>query len=413
MSRISHRLGSIAESATMAISNRAKIMRTEGRDVISFGAGEPDFPTPDHIVEAAVEACRDPKNHKYTANAGLPELREALVTFTARDSGVEVDPSQILVTNGGKQAVFQSFAALLNPGDEAIVPAPYWVTYPEAIKLAGGVPVPVSTDASSGFKVTVDQLEEATNDRTKLVVFVSPSNPTGAVYTADETAAIARWAGERGIWVVTDEIYQHLVYGDARFTSIAGASELEDRWVIISGVAKSFAMTGWRVGWMVGPRDVIKAAANHQSHLSSNVANVSQRAALAAVTGPMDEVWRMPRGVRPQAADDDTTAQRDPRCVLRRAARSVLLLPRLHRSSRSIRSHVDDRSGCRHPRERRGRLGARRGVRRPRIRPPQLCPLRRATHRGPPPPPHLLHLTLALQPWVAVKTYRAESPRLV
>ena len=293
MSRISHRLASIAESATMAISNRAKIMRTEGRDVISFGAGEPDFPTPDHIVEAAVEACRDPKNHKYTANAGLPELREALVTVTARDSGVEVDPSQILVTNGGKQAVFQSFAALLNPGDEAIVPAPYWVTYPEAIKLAGGVPVPVSTDASSGFKVTVDQLEEATNDRTKLVVFVSPSNPTGAVYSAEETAAIARWAGERGIWVVTDEIYQHLVYGDAEFTSIAGTSELEDRWVIISGVAKSFAMTGWRVGWMVGPRDVVKAAANHQSHLSSNVANVSQRAALAAVTGPMDEVWRM------------------------------------------------------------------------------------------------------------------------
>lgn len=293
MSRISHRLASIAESATMAISNRAKIMGSEGRDVISYGAGEPDFATPDHIVDAAVEACRDPRNHKYSANAGLPELREAIADVTARDSGVQVDPGRVLVTNGGKQAVFQSFAALLNPGDEAIVPAPYWVTYPEAIKLAGGVPVPIPTDASAGFKVTVEQLEAATSDRTKLLVFVSPSNPTGAVYSPAETAAIGKWAGERGIWVVTDEIYQHLVYGDAAFTSITGVPELEDRWIIISGVAKTFAMTGWRVGWMVGPSDVIRAAANHQSHLSSNVANVSQRAALAAVTGPMDEVWKM------------------------------------------------------------------------------------------------------------------------
>ena len=293
MSRISHRLASIAESATMAISNRAKIMSSEGRDVISYGAGEPDFATPAHIVDAAVEACRDPKNHKYSANAGLPELREAIADVTARDSGVQVDPGRVLVTNGGKQAVFQSFAALLNPGDEAIVPAPYWVTYPEAIKLAGGVPVPIPTDASAGFKVTVEQLEAATSDRTKLLVFVSPSNPTGAVYSPAETAEIGEWAGERGIWVVTDEIYQHLVYGDAAFTSITAAPELEDRWIIISGVAKTFAMTGWRVGWMVGPSDVIRAAANHQSHLSSNVANVSQRAALAAVTGPMDEVWKM------------------------------------------------------------------------------------------------------------------------
>jgi aspartate/methionine/tyrosine aminotransferase len=293
MARVSQRLGSIAESATMAISNRAKIMRTEGRDVISFGAGEPDFPTPDHIVEAAAAAVRDPKNHKYSANAGLPELREALVDVTARDSGVTVDPSRILVTNGGKQAVFQSFAALLDPGDEAIVPAPYWVTYPEAIKLAGGVPVPVATDGASGFKATIDQLEAAATDRTKLLVFTSPSNPTGAVYSAEETAAIGQWAGERGIWVVTDEIYQHLVYGDADFTSIAGVPALEDRWVIVNGVAKTFAMTGWRVGWMVGPNDVIKAAANQQSHLTSNVANVSQRAALAAVTGPLDEAWKM------------------------------------------------------------------------------------------------------------------------
>ncbi|MDH3248147.1 MAG: pyridoxal phosphate-dependent aminotransferase [Acidimicrobiia bacterium] len=293
MARVSQRLGSIAESATMAISNRAKVMRTEGRDVVSYGAGEPDFPTPAHIVEAAAAAVRDAKNHKYSANAGLPELREALVGVTARDSGVTVDPSSILITNGGKQAVFQAFAALLDPGDEAIVPAPYWVTYPEAIKLAGGVPVPVETDGAGGFKATVDQLEAAATDRTKMLVFTSPSNPTGAVYSAEETAAIGRWAGERGLWVVTDEIYQHLVYGDAAFSSIAETPALEDRWVIVNGVAKTFAMTGWRVGWMIGPNDVIKAAANHQSHLTSNVANVSQRAALAAVTGPLDEAWKM------------------------------------------------------------------------------------------------------------------------
>lgn len=293
MSRVSQRLGSISESATMAISNRAKVMRTEGRDVISYGAGEPDFPTPDHIVEAAVEAARAPINHKYSANAGLPDLREAIARVTERDSGVAVAPANVLVTNGGKQSVFQSFAALLDPGDEALVPAPYWVTYPEAITLAGGVPVAIPTTGEDGFKVSVEQLDAATTDRTKLLVFVSPSNPTGAVYTRDEVAAIGRWAGERGIWVVTDEIYQHLVYGDAEFSSIASTPELEDRWVIVSGVAKSYAMTGWRVGWMAGPADVIRAAANHQSHLTSNVANVSQRAAIAALNGPMDDVYRM------------------------------------------------------------------------------------------------------------------------
>ena len=277
----------------MAISNRAKIMRTEGRDVISYGAGEPDFPTPPHIVAAAMAAAEDPINHKYSANAGLPELREAIARVTERDSGVAVPAGNVLVTNGGKQAVFQSFAALLDPGDEALVPAPYWVTYPEAIALAGGVPVAISTSGAQGFKVTVDQLEAATTDRTKLLVFVSPSNPTGAVYTPSEVAAIGEWAGERGIWVVTDEIYQHLVYGDATFSSIAPVPALEDRWIIVSGVAKSYAMTGWRVGWMLGPQDVIKAAANHQSHLTSNVANVSQRAAIAALNGPMDDVYRM------------------------------------------------------------------------------------------------------------------------
>jgi aspartate aminotransferase len=278
----------------MAISGRAREMQAAGRDVVSYGAGEPDFATPAHIVEAAVAACRDPRNHKYSAAAGLPELRAAVAEITARDCGLEVAPSQVLITNGGKQSVYESFAALLDPGDEAIVPAPYWVTYPEAIRLAGGKPVSVPTDAAQGFKVTVDQLEAVRTDRTKLLVFVSPSNPTGAVYDTAEMAEIGRWAGEHGIWVVTDEIYQHLVYGDARFASLpAVAPELEDRWIVINGVSKTFAMTGWRVGWMIGPADVVKAAANQQSHLTSNVSNVSQRAALAAVSGPMDAVWEM------------------------------------------------------------------------------------------------------------------------
>lgn len=295
MARVSQRLAGIAESATMAISNKAKEMKAAGRPVISYGAGEPDFATPSHIVEEAIAAAQDPKYHRYSANAGLPELRAAVADVTSRDSGVTVGASNVLITNGGKQAVFQAFAALIDPGDEVLVPAPYWVTYPEAIKLAGGVPVPVPTDQANGFRATIDQLEAAATDRTKLVVFVSPSNPTGAIYSPEETAAIGRWAGEKGIWVLTDEIYQHLVYGDTPFTSIAPSPELEDRWVIVSGVAKTFAMTGWRVGWMVGPVDVIKAAANHQSHCTSNVANVSQRAAWAALTGPMDAVEQMRR----------------------------------------------------------------------------------------------------------------------
>ncbi len=295
MARISHRVGAIAESATMAISNRARELKASGRDVISYGAGEPDFPTPAHIVEAAELACSDPKNHKYSANAGLPELRDAVAMVTERDGGPAVDPmKQVLITNGGKQAVFQTFAALVDDGDEVLIPAPYWVTYPEAVQLAGGVSVPISTESDAGFKVTVDQLEAAKTDKTKVLVFVSPSNPTGAVYTPDETAAIGEWAGANGVWVMTDEIYQHLVYGDTVFTSLPEvAPALEDRWVIVNGVAKTFAMTGWRVGWMIGPADVVKAAANLQSHATSNVANVSQRAALAALTGPMEPVYEM------------------------------------------------------------------------------------------------------------------------
>jgi aspartate/methionine/tyrosine aminotransferase len=297
MTRVSARLGAISESATMKISNRAKEMRSEGRNVISFGAGEPDYPTPAHIVDAAVAAAQTIENHKYSANAGLPELRKVVAERMSADDDLQIAPSQILVTNGGKQAVFQTMAALLNPGDEVIIPAPYWVTYPEAVKLAGGTPVAVPTTVHAGFKATVEQLEEAWTPRTKALMFVSPSNPTGAVYDRDETRAIGRWAAERGVWVLSDDIYQYLVYGDTTFTSLPGVTpELEDRWVIIGGVSKTYAMTGWRVGWMAGPADVIAAAANLQSHATSNVSNVSQRAAVAALTGPTEPVEAMRQG---------------------------------------------------------------------------------------------------------------------
>jgi len=268
-------------------------MKAAGADVISFGAGEPDFPTPDHIVAAAQAACANPANHRYTAVTGLPELREAVATKTSRDSGVSVSAGQVLVTNGAKQAVYNTFAALLDPGDEVLMPAPYWVTYPEAIRLAGGVPVAVATDETTGFKATVEALEAARTPATKVVLFVSPSNPTGAVYTAAETEAVGRWAADHGLWVVTDEIYEHLVYGRHQFSSIAAVDGVAERCVIVNGVAKTFAMTGWRVGWMVAPTPIIAGAANLQSHATSNVANVSQRAALAALTGDMAPVAAM------------------------------------------------------------------------------------------------------------------------
>ena len=261
---------------------------------MNFGAGEPDFPTPDHIVEAAIKACRDPRNHRYTPAGGLPELKEAVAAKTVRDSGYSVEPGQVLITNGGKQAVYEAFATLLDPGDEVIVPAPYWVTYPEAIALAGGVAVPVGTTVGSGFRVTVDQLEAARTDRTKVLLFVSPSNPTGAVYDRAAIEEIGRWADEHGLWVLTDEIYEHLVYGDAKFHSMpVVVPSLADRTVVVHGVAKTYAMTGWRVGWMIGPPDVIKAASNLQSHATSNVANVSQRAAIEALTGDQSSVFAM------------------------------------------------------------------------------------------------------------------------
>jgi aspartate aminotransferase len=292
--RISARVSAIAESATLAVDAKAKALRAAGRPVIGFGAGEPDFPTPDYIVEAAQRACAQPRFHKYTPAAGLPELREAVAAKTARDSSYQVSASQVLITNGGKHAVYQAFETLLDPGDEVLLPTPYWTTYPEAIALAGGVPVPVMSDERSGYRASAADLEAACTPRTKLLVFVSPSNPTGAVYPPEQVAEIGRWAAERGLWVVTDEIYEHLVYGEARFSSIpVVAPGIADRCVVLNGVAKTYAMTGWRVGWMIGPEDVIKAATNLQSHATSNVCNVAQAAALAAVTGDLSAVARM------------------------------------------------------------------------------------------------------------------------
>ncbi|GAA3244421.1 pyridoxal phosphate-dependent aminotransferase [Nonomuraea helvata] len=292
--RISARISAISESATLAVDAKAKAMKAAGRPVIGFGAGEPDFPTPGYIVEAAIQAAREPRFHKYTPAGGLPELKQAIADKTRRDSGYAVEASQVLVTNGGKQAVYEVFATLLDPGDEVLVVAPYWTTYPEAIKLAGGVQVDVVADESTGYLASVEQLEAARTERTKVLLFVSPSNPTGAVYSREETEAIGRWAAEHGLWVVTDEIYEHLVYGGAEFTSIATAvPELGDRVVILNGVAKTYAMTGWRVGWLIGPSDVVKAATNLQSHATSNVSNVSQMAALAAVSGDLSAVAEM------------------------------------------------------------------------------------------------------------------------
>jgi len=294
MNRTSALLSAIAESATLAVDAKAKALKAKGENIIGFGAGEPDFPTPEHIVEAAARACREPKYHKYSPAAGLPELREAIAQKTRTDSGMDCQASQVLVTNGGKHAVFTAFAALCDPGDEVILPAPYWTTYPEAVTLAGGVPVVLQTDETTGFKVTVEQLDAALTPRTKVLLFVSPDNPSGAIYSPAEVEAIGRWAVEKGVWVLTDEIYEHLVYGDNRFVSMPGVvPELANQCVIVNGVAKTYAMTGWRVGWMVGPADVMKAAINYQSHSTSNVANVSQVAALEALTGDQSSIAMM------------------------------------------------------------------------------------------------------------------------
>ena len=293
-SRVSKRIAAIAESATLAVDGKAKALKAAGRPVIGFGAGEPDFPTPDYIVNAAIEAAKLPANHRYTPTPGLPELRDAIVKKTKRDSNYEITADQVLVTNGGKQSVYQSFASVLDPGDEVLLPSPYWTTYPECIKLAGGTPVEVFADESQNYLVSVAQLEKALTPKTKVLLFCSPSNPTGSVYSPQQVKEIGQWAYQKGLWVITDEIYEHLLYDGAVAPSICVAvPELADRTIIINGVAKTYAMTGWRAGWMIGPKDLIKAATNLQSHLSSNVSNVSQRAAIAALTGDLSAVHKM------------------------------------------------------------------------------------------------------------------------
>lgn len=292
--RIARRIAAITPSATLAVDSQAKALKAAGEPVIGFGAGEPDFPTPTHIVDAARKALEDPSNFRYSPNPGLPELRQAIAEATARDCHWNLDPSNVLVTNGGKQAVYQAFQTVVDDGDEVLLPAPYWTTYPEAIRLAGGTPIEVFAGPEHGYKVTPEMLEQHLSSRTKVLLLCSPSNPTGAVFTSAEITALGAWAAEKKLMVITDEIYQHLIYDDLTFTSIAGACpELADNVIVLNGVAKTYAMTGWRVGWMAGPQDVIQAAANLQSHLTSNVNNIAQRAALAALTGPMDDVISM------------------------------------------------------------------------------------------------------------------------
>jgi aspartate aminotransferase len=294
-SRISKKMLAIAESATLKVDSKAKALKAQGRPVISYAAGEPDFETPQNIVEAALRAVSDPKNHRYTPAVGLPEMREAIAEKTLRDSGTKVDPSQVLVTNGGKQAVYTAFQVALNDGDEVLVPTPYWTTYPEAIKLAGGTQVDVFAGSDQDYKVTPEQLEAHYTEKTKALLMCSPNNPTGAVYSKEELEAIGKWAlGKEGLWVITDEIYQNLVYDGLKAYSITElVPELAERTMMVNGVAKSYAMTGWRLGWLIAPSDAAKAAANLQSHLTSNVSNISQRAAIEAITGNQEPVRQM------------------------------------------------------------------------------------------------------------------------
>ncbi|MDK8649857.1 pyridoxal phosphate-dependent aminotransferase [Alloscardovia omnicolens] len=294
MAQLSTRIHNVAPSATLEVDLKAKALKASGIDIIGFGAGEPDFPTPDYIVRTAVEAAQDSKNHRYTATAGLPELREAIAHKTARDSGYEVDPQQIVVTNGGKHAVYASFQLILNEGDEVIVPTPCWVSYPETIKLAGGVPVEVFADAEHTFEPSIEQIEAATTERTKAIIINSPNNPTGAVWSADTLRAIAKWAIEHDVWVISDEIYEHMTYDDAETARIGSlVPEVRDRLIVLNGVAKTYAMTGWRVGWLLAPAEVAKAATKLQGHMTSNVSNVPQRAAVSAIAGDLSAVAAM------------------------------------------------------------------------------------------------------------------------
>ncbi|MFT8704455.1 pyridoxal phosphate-dependent aminotransferase [Bifidobacterium aquikefiricola] len=291
---LSNRIQNVAPSATLAVDTKAKAMKADGIDIIGFGAGEPNFPTPQYIVDAAAQACQDPRNHRYTPTAGLPELRAAIAKKTERDSGYAVDPVQVVVTNGGKQAVYETLQVLINPGDEVIVPAPYWTSYPEMIKLAGGKPVSVLASVDDGFVPTVAQLEAARTEKTKAIIVNSPSNPCGSVWDAKTTRDIAHWAIEHHIWILSDEIYEHLTYGNTVTCHIgAEVPECREQLIVLNGVAKTFAMTGWRVGWLIAPQYFAQAVSKLQGHLSSNVSDVSQRAALAAVSGDLSAVASM------------------------------------------------------------------------------------------------------------------------
>ncbi len=397
-SALSARAQSTPESATLAIDAKAKALRAQGEDVIGFGAGEPDFPTPAHIVEAAAKAAADERLHHYTAAAGLPELRQAIADKTARDFGFDCDAADVVVANGGKHALYSTFQALIDPGDEVLLPAPYWVSYPEQIKLAGGTVVAVPATAASGWRVSLEQLEAARTRHTRALVFASPSNPTGAVYPPDEVEAIGRWAADTGIWVITDEIYEHLVYGDARHVSMpVVVPELRDRCVVVNGVAKTYAMTGWRVGWAIAPQPVSRAMARLQSHTTSNVSNVAQAAALAAVSGPMDAVEVMRDAYDRRRLIAHAASQRDRRHHLPASRRCVLRLPRRARRPRPHDRRPPGRRrrgavrGAARQRPRRG--GARQRLRRPRLPPPLLRAVRRGPHPRPGSPrdgPHRL-----------------------
>ncbi|MDQ0649285.1 aspartate aminotransferase [Microbacterium natoriense] len=384
---LSRKLSAIAESATLKVDAKAKALKAEGKPVISYAAGEPDFATPQFIVDAAAEALADPASYRYTPAPGLPALREAIAAKTLRDSGLEVSPAQVIVTNGGKQSVYQAFQAVVNPGDEVLLPAPYWTTYPEAIRLADGTPVEVFAGADQEYKVTVEQLEAARTERTTVLVFVSPSNPTGSVYTAEETKAIGEWALEHGIWIVSDEIYQNLTYEGVKATSIVEAvPDVANQTILVNGVAKTYAMTGWRVGWMVGPADAIKVAGNLQSHLTSNVNNVAQKADDRRAQRPADRGRAVPRGVRPPPSADRVGAVEDRRPRGAEPARRVLRVPRRAGPARPHlgRRDADHIARARrpHPRPGRGRGRPRRGLRPVRLPPHVVRARRRPAPRG-------------------------------
>ena len=278
----------IKPSGTMAISNKSRELKSQGKPVIGFGAGEPDFPSPDYVVDAAIKAAADPKNHKYSPAAGLESLREVIAKTTKDYSGFEINADNIIVSNGGKQSILTAFLSTLDTGDEVIIPAPYWTTYPEAVKIAGGTPVFIETEKSNNFKVTVDQLEKSKNKNTKMLVWCSPSNPTGVVYTKEESEEIYDWIFKNDLWILSDELYEHLVYeGETSPSPAIYDPELKNT-IIVNGVSKSYSMTGWRVGWLIGNKDVIGLGKKIQSQATSNVSNVSQLAAESALLNGLE-----------------------------------------------------------------------------------------------------------------------------